>query len=86
MFPASLMLNAPALVAGFRVLCELYLVLMEAALLAVCRCLVKTSTVQINASGKEPPFFYNCFNVFDLGTSFELWPEKKWVASVAVPR
>lgn len=85
-FPASLVLNAPALVAGFRVLCESYLVLMEAALLAVCRCLVKTSTVQINAPGKEPPFFYNCLNVFDWRTSFNLWPENKWVASVAVPR
>lgn len=72
--------------AGFRVLCNLYLVLMEAALSAVYRCLVKTSIVQINASGKEPPFFYNCFNVFDLGTSFELWPESKWVANTAVPR
>lgn len=80
------MLIVPDLVSGFRVLCELYLVLMEAALSAVRRCHVKTSTVQINASGKEPPFFSNCFNVFDLGISFELWPEIKWVASVAVPQ
>lgn len=77
------MLNAPALVAGFRVLCELYVVLMEAALSAVCCVHVKTSTVQINTSEKEPPFFSNCFNV--LGTSFELWPENKWAASVANP-
>lgn len=80
------MLNAPALVAGFRVLCELYLVLMEAALSAVCRCHVKTSTVQINSSGKEPPFFSNCLNVLGLGTSFELWPGNKWVGSAAVPQ